>query len=205
MTKILNISQNDSSSDSRQKDQLFLSSSFPRSASEKMPFIFAASRLGKGTKNMNALEAVAPRLPWPVYMAGPKEANGAPARLRHINLVGRLDFEELQSWFAWASIYVMPTGDEPSHQPVLQAARAGCALVLSDTPSLRRMWGNAALYAPPDDLETLEVALVLLIADSIYLDLMAKRAFARAQKLASEWRAGNYFSNRIYDLDVWQA
>lgn len=196
MTKILNVGQNGSSSYTGQKSQLFLPSSFPRSTGEKMPFVFAASRLENGTKNMKALEAVAPRLPWPIYMAGPKEVSGDPARLRHINGVGRVDFEELQLWFAWASICLLLAGDESSHLPVLQAARAGCALVLSDTPSLRRVWGDAALYAPSNDPETLEVALVLLIVDSIYRDIMAKRAFARAQKLASERRAGSYFSQR---------
>lgn len=202
MTKTLNVSQNGGSNYSGQKSQLFLPYSSPCSPSEKMPFIFAASRLGNGTKSMSALEAVAPRLPWPIYLAGPKEANSDSARLRYVNRVGRLDFEELQSWFAWASIYVLPIGDEPSHLPVLQAARAGCALVLSDLPSLRSMWGSAALYVPPADLEALEVALVLLITDSIYRDIMAKRAFARAQKLASERRAGDYFSERANAFKV---
>jgi glycosyltransferase involved in cell wall biosynthesis len=159
-----------------------------------MPFIFAASRQWNDTKNMSALAAVAPRLPWPIYVAGQKGASSAPAPPHSLNLLGRLDFEELQSWFALASIYMQMARCEPSHLSILQAAQAGCALVLSDLPGLRRVWGNAALYVPPDDLEALEVALVLLIADSIFRTIMAQRALARAQKFASESKSFSYHS-----------
>ena len=36
---------------------------------------------------------------------------------------------------------------------VLEAALSGCALVLGDIPSLREIWGDAALFVPPDDTE----------------------------------------------------
>jgi glycosyltransferase involved in cell wall biosynthesis len=34
---------------------------------------------------------------------------------------------------------------------VLEAAQAGCPLVLSDIPSFRELWDGAALFVSPDD------------------------------------------------------
>jgi glycosyltransferase involved in cell wall biosynthesis len=34
---------------------------------------------------------------------------------------------------------------------VLEAAQAGCALVLSDIPTFRELWDGAALFVPADD------------------------------------------------------
>ena len=45
-----------------------------------------------------------------------------------------------------ASIYAEPARYEPFGLAALEAARAGCALVLGDIPSLREVWGDAALY-----------------------------------------------------------
>lgn len=187
MTKMLDTHRNGLSNGSRPKDKLL--SPYPSAWDEKGPFIFAASPVWDETKNMRALEAVAPHLPWPIYAAGEKSSGSDSTPLAYVNSLGLLDSDELQSWFASASIYVQPANYELSSLLLsLQAARAGCALVLSDVPGLRRVWGNAALYFSPHKPETLEVALVLLIVDSAYRDMMGGRAFARAQKFAPERR-----------------
>jgi glycogen synthase len=192
MTKMLGTYQNGSSSYPGQKDKSL--SLCPFALDEKGPFIFAASQVWDETKNVRLLEAVARRLPWPIYAAGENCSGSNSTPLRDVNSLGLLDFDELQSWFAWASIFVLPANDKSSFLLSLQAARAGCALVLSDVPSLRRVWGNAALYFSPNDLENLEVELVLLIMDSTFREMMANRAFARAQKFAPERRGSRSVS-----------
>jgi glycosyltransferase involved in cell wall biosynthesis len=66
---------------------------------------------------------------------------------------------------AEASIYALPARYEPFGLSVLEAALSGCALVLGDIPSLREIWGPAALYVPPDDHAALRTALRRLIDD----------------------------------------
>lgn len=164
-------------------------------ADQKKPFIFTASRVWDEAKNIVALEAVAPHLPWPVFVAGEdKHPNGRSVQLHHMNLLGRLTFEELQPWFAQASIYALPARYEPFGLSALEAAMAGCALVLGDIPSLREVWGNAALYVPPNDSEALEIALSLLIIDPAYRRMMARRAHTHAQIFTSERMANRYLS-----------
>ena len=46
-----------------------------------------------------------------------------------------------------AAVYALPARYEPFGLSALEAGLAGCALVLGDVPSLREVWGGAALYA----------------------------------------------------------
>jgi glycosyltransferase involved in cell wall biosynthesis len=62
-----------------------------------------------------------------------------------------------------AAIYALPARYEPFGLSVLEAALSGCALVLGDIPSLREVWGTAALYVAPDDRVELQRTLARLI------------------------------------------
>jgi glycosyltransferase involved in cell wall biosynthesis len=154
------------------------------------------SQDGANSRTIICLEKIARRLPWPIYLAGDdKHFNDSTGLLRQVNPLGPLTFKERRAWFACASIYALPARYEPFGLAALEAALAGCALVLSDIPSLREVWGDAALYAPPDDPLAWEVALVLLMADSTYRRRMAKRAYSRAQKFTSERMAAHYLAH----------
>ena len=48
-------------------------------------------------------------------------------------------------------IFVSVARYEPFGLAVLEAAQAGCALVLSDIPTFRELWGGAALFVPAND------------------------------------------------------
>ena len=62
----------------------------------------------------------------------------------------------------------------------LEAALSGCALVLGDIPSLREVWGDAALFVAPDDTDALAQALQGLIDRPAYRRELADRATKRA-------------------------
>jgi glycosyltransferase involved in cell wall biosynthesis len=51
-----------------------------------------------------------------------------------------------------AAIYALPARYEPFGLSILEAALAGCALVIGDLPSLREIWGDAATYVRPGEL-----------------------------------------------------
>jgi glycosyltransferase involved in cell wall biosynthesis len=162
---------------------------------KKERFIFTASRVWDEAKNVLALEKVAPRLPWPIYVAGEeKHPSGQTVSLQHLRLLGQLSLDELLPWFGRASIYALPARYEPFGLSALEAALSGCALVLGDIPTLREVWGDAALFVPPDDLEALEVALVLLIIDPVYRQIMARRAYERARQFTSDKMVMNYLA-----------
>jgi glycosyltransferase involved in cell wall biosynthesis len=138
----------------------------PRVAKE--PLVLAAGRMWDEAKNVAAVAAVAPRLDWRVALVGP----GTPT--------GVLPRRPLDLLLARASIFVAPARYEPFGLAPLEAALAGCALVLGDIASLREVWGDAACFVPPDDHERLEHALGELIRDDERRRVLADRARARA-------------------------
>jgi glycosyltransferase involved in cell wall biosynthesis len=149
----------------------------PFAPTEKLPLIMAAGRLWDEAKNVRALERVAPDVSWPIEVAGPTRApDGSVRQADGLCLLGELPGDELARRLARSSIFVHPARYEPFGLAPLEAALAGCALVLGDIPSLREVWGRGALYVAPDDHAALAQALQRLIDDPDLLRQMSRRA-----------------------------
>ncbi|MDQ3288009.1 MAG: glycosyltransferase family 4 protein [Pseudomonadota bacterium] len=151
------------------------------------PLILAAGRLWDPAKNIGALSAVAPGLDWPILVAGEhRHPNGHDLDLPDVRLLGPLSSSELAEWMARASIYALPARYEPFGLSALEAAQAGCALVLGDIDSLHEVWGDAALFVDPDDHAALAAVLRRLIADPVLRAGHVARARARAVRYAPD-------------------
>lgn len=151
---------------------------------EKEPFILCAGRLWDEAKNARLLDDAAAGLPWPVFLAGeevhPDPAHGGAAPPRHAQPLGHLPPEAMACFFQRASIYALPARYEPFGLSVLEAGLAGCALVLGDTPSLREVWGGAALFVDPDSPEMLRKLLAGLVDDPDRRAMLGALARGRA-------------------------
>jgi glycosyltransferase involved in cell wall biosynthesis len=119
---------------------------------------------------------VAPRLRWPVYIAGETR----DTRVEGCRALGYLTQSEMVEQYARATIYAMPARYEPFGLSILEAALSRCALVLGDIPSLREVWADAALFVAPDDDAALEKTLRLLIENPGLRDRLSGRAYERA-------------------------
>ena len=118
----------------------------------KKPLVFSSGRLWDEAKNVAAVCAVAPQLPWPVYLAGSVDGGTGSFRSpRTAHYLGMLSRLEMADWYFRASIYALPARYEPFGLSIVEAAAAGCALVLGDIRTLRENWSGAALFVPPDD------------------------------------------------------
>ena len=147
----------------------------------KAPFILAAGRLWDDAKNVAALDQVAPRLEWPVRVAGARQyPNGEPVEFDGVEALGWLDSENLADQLGRASIFALPARYEPFGLSALEAGLSGCALVLGDIPSQREVWGEDALFVPPDDPEALHKVLQQLIEDEDLRKRMGRSARRRA-------------------------
>jgi glycogen(starch) synthase len=159
----------------------------------KEDFVLTAGRLWDEAKNVGALARVAPRLPWPVYVAGEeKHPDGRAAQFENVRLLGKLSCASLASWMARASVYALPARYEPFGLSALEAALSGCALVLGDIASLREVWGDAALFVAPGDEEALEAALRELMNDHALRRTSAERARHRAAQFTPRRMARGY-------------
>lgn len=158
------------------------------SPGSKEDVVFAAGRLWDEAKNLEALEKAAPQVSWPVFVAGESlhSDGGGELRTRHTRHLGRLTQRALAAWLGRSSIYCLPARYEPFGLSALEAALAGCALVLGDIPSLREIWRNRAVFVPPEDPEALADALTRLIEDPDRRNSLAAGARARALQLTPE-------------------
>jgi glycogen synthase len=165
-----------------------------RPARAKEPFILSAGRLWDRAKNIAQLERAAAGLDWPVFVAG--DTAGPDGRdvpsLSHVVALGLLGRDELAGWMERASIFALPAMYEPFGLSILEAAAAGCALVLGDIPSLREVWGGAAVYVDPSSPAELRGALEHLTRHPVERSRFGQAAIERAQRYGAETMADRY-------------
>lgn len=150
-----------------------------------------AGRLWDAGKNVATLDAAASRLDWPVRAAGPSVGpNGARISCSHLQLLGPLDEAALAGEYADASIFVSTALYEPFGLAVLEAAQAGCALVLSDIPTFRELWDDAAIFVPPHGVDRVASTLE---------DLRSHPSRCTELGQEARIRSGAYSSRRMAD------
>jgi len=174
---------------------------------QKEPFVLAAGRLWDEAKGLDALDAAAPGALWPIHVAGPTTMPGGvragtPCGVR---LLGELAPDALAAWAARAAIYVHPARYEPFGLSVVEAALAGCALVLSRLDSLVEVWGGSAYYVPPGEPCALASALDRLASDASLRRAFAASARSRALALTPARMADAYHAlyRELTDHEAW--
>jgi glycosyltransferase involved in cell wall biosynthesis len=146
-------------------------------------FVFTAGRLWDEGKNLEMLDAAAGGLGVPVRAAGPiKGPSGAEVIFDNIHCLGALDEEELARWLAARPVFVSAALYEPFGLAVLEAAAAGCALVLSDIPTYRELWDGVANFVAPNDEHGFTDAISALVGDDFERAVMGRAAKERAAR-----------------------
>ncbi|WP_375404419.1 glycosyltransferase family 4 protein [uncultured Sphingomonas sp.] len=154
---------------------------------EPAPHALTAGRLWDRVKNTAVLDRAAARLSVPIRAAGPVTApHGETVRPDHLYLLGILSAEALAAEMAQRPIFVSATSFEPFGLAVLEAAAAGCALVLSDIPTFRELWDGAAVFVAPQDEAAIAAAIESLLADPTRRETLAQAAQARAAPYTPE-------------------
>jgi glycosyltransferase involved in cell wall biosynthesis len=155
-------------------------------APRRMAAVLTAGRLWDEAKNLRTLDAAAAGIRWPVLAAGPTRGpDGQEARLDNVVALGTLGGTALEDRMRRSPVFASLAVYEPFGLAVLEAALAGCALVLSDTATFRELWGGAALLVPPAEPNAARDAVNRLIADP---DLRLRLA-ARAHSCAGTYSA----------------
>jgi glycosyltransferase involved in cell wall biosynthesis len=145
--------------------------------------ILTAGRLWDPAKNVTAINEAAALASIPIYTAGASAGpNGENPRFSNLKLLGELSEVELAKWYQRTAIFVSVSKYEPFGLSVLEAAHAGAALVLSDIPTFRELWEDAAWFVPANAPQALAKALDRLLCDSDKRSRLAACAQARAQQ-----------------------
>ncbi|WP_205480809.1 glycosyltransferase family 4 protein [Sphingomonas arenae] len=144
---------------------------------------FTAGRLWDEGKDIATFDRAAALSSVPFKAAGLlKGPNGARVVLSHAQALGRLDGAALKEQLAAQPIFVSTARYEPFGLSVLEAAQAGCALVLTDIPTFRELWNEAALFVPLHDEHAVAAAVDQLIADPAARARLSEAARTRAEQ-----------------------
>jgi glycosyltransferase involved in cell wall biosynthesis len=162
-------------------------------SSERLPVVLACGRPWDAAKNIGVFDTAAAGLSWHAYLVGntlgPDGKSFTPTSLRSL---GTLSARDVETWLRRATIFVHPALYEPFGLAVLEAASAGCALVLADIPSLRESWDGAAEFFDPGDGIALRAVLDALIAQPSRRTALAAAAQERAGGYRIESMAAAY-------------
>jgi glycogen(starch) synthase len=166
---------------------------------DKQEFIFTTGRLGDAAKNFELLASIAPALAWPILVAGDRQQEDETAAFDAsvLEVLGPAGAEQLARWLKATSIFAAPSLYEPFGLSILEAAAAGCALVLGDIPSLRELWGGASLLIDPRDPVAWHSALQSLLDDADSRHRLSLSAQARAQRYGNDRMGAAYV--RLYE------
>ncbi len=159
----------------------------------KLPVVLAAGRLWDEAKNASTVAKAAAHWSWPAYMAGPtRSPDGVVAGMSGVELLGPLPPNALARWMGRAAIFVAPARYEPFGLTMLEAAAAGCALVLGAIPSLQEIWRDDAWFVSPEDPLELTYAVTQLIEDEPRRAKLSAAARMRALQLHHRRMAACY-------------
>ncbi|WP_134725336.1 glycosyltransferase [Paracoccus luteus] len=140
-------------------------------------------RLWDEVKNTATLDAAAALLDAPFVAIGALTApHGATVAPRHLRATGPLPADALAGWLARRPVFVSAARFEPFGLAVLEAAQAGCPLVLSDIPTFRELWDGAAKFVAPDDAPGFAAAVAAALADPARRAAQGARARDRAAR-----------------------
>ena len=171
----------------------------PRPIRERPRLTLLAGRVWDRAKNVGvAAWGAAGWEPGRVVLAGeqhhPESGNLAVVD-PPIEALGRLPRQEIDRYLDRARVYLAPARYEPFGLLPVQAALAGCPLLLGDIPSFRELWGDAALFFRPDDPADLRRQWARILEDDALATDLAERARERArQRYDSARMAGAYAS-----------
>ena len=140
-------------------------------------------RLWDPAKNLQCFRIAASQIEGAFIAVGPQGEQGAEPREPApdpLSYPGALSNLELRAMLHQTKIFVAPALYQPIGLTIVEAAMAGCCLLLSDIQSHRTLWENAALYFDPLEPEMLRSAMQILLSDVNRMQSMAEHAQKKA-------------------------
>lgn len=177
---------------------------FAASPGARAPWVVTAGRLWDEAKGARDLLPAAARLhaagvAGRIVAAGAREHPGGgksfPAGAPGMEWRGTLSASALRTLLGDAQVYAATSLYEPFGLAPLEAALAGCALVMSDIPTFRELWEGCALFYPAGDTDALADALLHLLRNDVRRATLADAAHTRARerfhpgRMADEYEA----------------
>src|SRR5215470_3667772 len=163
---------------------------------QKEDSVLAIGRLVDPAKQVSLLTLQKQTVP--VCIVGAETIEQKPATVRAdvkfsdgssgVAVKGEQTESQLRLLYSKAAMYAGTARYEPAGMNLIEAALSRCALILNDIPSLREIWGQAAVYFRTNDGDSLAEAVHILSSDQQMLRSFANRAFQRARESFNAYR-----------------
>lgn len=137
---------------------------------------------GKNSAMLSRFES-----PIPLYLMGPDSEPEHESNRNVFTPRQRLHVKNIQSekhlrqLYAKSAIYIATSQYEPFGMSSVEAALSRCAIIASDIPSHREIWGDAVSYFPNNDADALQQVLRELSSDRELCATYGKLAYDRAR------------------------
>lgn len=123
-------------------------------------------RLWDPVKNAGVLDRAAAELDVAFLAAGAlRGPHGEECSPENLQCLGHQSEDALAQLLRLKPVFVSAASFEPFGLAVLEAASAGCALVLSDTPTFRELWDHSAVFVDCEDASGFARAIRSLMED----------------------------------------
>jgi len=150
-------------------------------------FVFTAGRLWDEGKNIVVLDRAASQIQASMVAAGPLTGpHGQSARFEHLGTPGSLGPAQVAQLLNERPVFVSPALYEPFGLSVLEAAQAGCPLVLADIPTFRELWDGVADFFDPRDEQALATAVNGVLKSPNHRARLGELARLRARRYTAE-------------------
>jgi glycosyltransferase involved in cell wall biosynthesis len=154
---------------------------------ERGNFALTVGRLWDEGKNVRTLDEAARMTTVPIEAIGPvRSPDGSPVAFHYLVIGGAVDETEIAERLAARPIFASAAIYEPFGLSVLEAAQAGCALILSDIPTFRELWADAAMLVPATGAQRFADAIASLLANPELRDAYGQAAQRRAAQYTPE-------------------
>lgn len=141
-----------------------------------------AGRLWDEGKNISLLSRLARTVPNHIRVAGPRiSPSGSQSELPGLHYLGNLAPEALRHAMSTCAAFISTALYEPFGLSVLEAAQLGTPLLLSDIPSFRELWTDAALFVSLSSPSEWVTALEMLMADTSLRARLGQAASLRSR------------------------
>jgi len=151
--------------------------------------VLAVGRLWDAGKQVSLLTQHA--IPLPVCIAGAEAPVETRSTIRtdvkvavdpvRVALKGPQTEAQLRNLYSKASIFAATARYEPFGMSTVEAALSRCAIAANDIPSMRELWGDAALYFHANNAESLNAVVRRLGGNRELRQAYANRAYQRAR------------------------
>ncbi len=180
----------------------------PRPVADRRRLTLLAGRAWDSAKNIAmAARAAQGWSPGRVLLAGEQrhpETGTAMEVAPPVQTLGHLGRPDLDRLLGHARLYLAPARYEPFGLLPLQAALAGCPLLLSDIPSFRELWDGAAFFFRADDEADLRRQWGRALRDEEQSARFAGRARAVAAERYAASRMADAYSE-LYCRLLWRS